>query len=333
MICKNCGTQLPDNSVFCGNCGSPVTPETPQPMGFGGDMPNPAMNPSPNGGFDPNQNSNGGFNSGMNGGFDPNQNQNGGFNSGMNGGFDPNQNPNGGFNPNMNPNPNAPANGVMGKLGGNKKILTIVIAAVAGVAILAAIGVGVTKAFGSDPDKTIDRFMTAFLAQDGEAMSAEVSPSYKQAIVYTMETYDILMDGEISKEAGGDLDSYVEDLCADSFEDVANEYDSEFKYNVGNNYKAEYEITAEEVATDEERDKFNELVQRISKKDFNTNGLILADIEITAKSGSKEYEDRFTLFLCKDGSDWRVIDIYEYGYTFEDLYSGFNLNEFENMME
>ena len=180
MICKNCGAQLPDNSVFCGNCGLPVTPETPQPMGFGGDMPNPAMNPSPNGGFDPNQNSNGGFNSGMNGGFDPNQNQNGGFNSGMNGGFDPNQNPNGGFNsgmnggfdpnqnsnggfnsgmnggfdpnqnpnggfnPNMNPNPNAPANGVMGKLGGNKKILTIVIAAVAGVAILAAFGVGVT---------------------------------------------------------------------------------------------------------------------------------------------------------------------------------------------
>lgn len=307
MICKNCGAQLPDNSVFCGNCGTSVAQE--QSGGFGGNMPNPPVN---QGGFDPNQNS-----------FIPDSNPN--PNSMPNGGFNPNPNPNGGFNPNFNPNAPVKSNPLTGN-----KIVMIALPVVA-VVLVAAIVFGVISLVGSKPEKTINSFMDAFMECDGEAMNKEVSTSYKQAVVYMLETYDMVLDGEISKEADGDIGEYVEELCEDSFEDVANEFFDEFEYQLGNNYKAEYEITAEEDATKEQLDKFNDVVERLCKKDFSAKGLMLADIEVSGKSGSNTYDDRFTLFLCKDGSKWAVIDIYEYGYTFDDLYSGLSINDFNDM--
>ena len=63
MICKNCGSQLPDNSVFCGNCGAQ---QEQQPVGFGGNIPTPNV-PADNNGFNPVPNSpvdNNGFNPG-----------------------------------------------------------------------------------------------------------------------------------------------------------------------------------------------------------------------------------------------------------------------------
>ena len=69
MICKNCGAQLPDNSIFCGNCGTAQDkPQPQQTAGFGGNMPNPAPPVGDNGfqsappAFNPNPNPNGGFN-------------------------------------------------------------------------------------------------------------------------------------------------------------------------------------------------------------------------------------------------------------------------------
>ena len=32
MICKNCGQELPDNSVFCTHCGAALSQEDPQAL-------------------------------------------------------------------------------------------------------------------------------------------------------------------------------------------------------------------------------------------------------------------------------------------------------------
>ena len=299
MICKNCGAQLPDNSIFCGNCGTAQDkPQPQQTAGFGGNMPNPAPPVGDNG-----------------------------FQSAPPA-FNPNPNPNGGFNP---PGgvPAAPSGGVKGLLQNKNNIIVIAIPVVA-LILVAAIIIGVVSVVGSNPDKTIDRYMTAFIDCDGEAMSSEVSKSYKSAFVYALETVDIIEDGKIKEEAGGDLDSFVEELMVEYCEDQSNYFFYSFEKNLGSNYKAEYEITAEEKADKDELNKFNEIVSRFSGKDFKMNGLMLADITVSGKSGSNKEEKELTLFLCKDGSKWQILSYSEYGYDFEDFYSDIDLDDIED---
>lgn len=304
MICKNCGAQLPDNSVFCGNCGAAQEKQPPQPVGFGGNMPNPNP-PMGDSGFQPAPNPT----------FNPNPNPNGGFD------------PNAGFNPNVPAAPNA--GGIKGLVQNKKNIAMIAIPVVA-LILVAAIVAGVVSVVGSNPDKTIDRFMTAFMDHDGEAMSGEVSESYKKAIVYAMETIDYINDGAISDELDEDMDEFIDELLVETLEDESNSFFRSFERSLGSNYKTEYEITAEEKADKDELEKFNEVVSRISGKDFKANGLMLADIKVNGKSGSEKYEDEFTLFLCKDGSKWKVLEMYDVGYDFDDLYSGLNLSDIES---
>ncbi|MBO4384350.1 MAG: zinc ribbon domain-containing protein [Clostridia bacterium] len=42
MFCKNCGANLPDDSLFCDNCGARLTPEAPAPEAPAGDVGLPA---------------------------------------------------------------------------------------------------------------------------------------------------------------------------------------------------------------------------------------------------------------------------------------------------
>ena len=348
MICKNCGAQLPDNSAFCGNCGTPQ--EQPAAENMLGNVP---PIPTPSGGFDPNggANPNGDFN--PNGGATPNGDFNPNSGATPNGDFNPNggATPNGDFNPNggatpngdFNPNSGAIPNGTFdtnkpaaqnagGLKGffGNKKNVTIAAVSVVALIIAAAVAVGIVNVAGSNPDKTIDRFMTAFMDQDGEAMSEEISQSYKKAAVYAFETLDYINDGAISKKTGEDMDEYVEELIVENLEDKAKYFFMEFDYELGKNYKTEYEITAEEKAEKDELEKFNEVVSRISGKDFKAGALMLADVKISGKSGSDKYEEEFAIFLCKDNSKWKVLDIYELGYDFDDLYSGLNISDIES---
>ena len=297
MICKNCGAQLPDNSVFCGNCGTAVEPETQQQNNYGSNY----AEQSQQGDYNPAQNS------GYGGVQDPNMQQN--FDNGA---------------------VNAPAQPKKPIAQDKKKLIIIGAAALA---LILVVGIGVVSILASKPQKTIDRFMEAYMDCDGEKMNKEVSPTYKKAVVYALETYDLLMDGKLKKEAGGDFDKYVEEMFAEKLEDHANDFFSEFEYRLGNNYKTEYEVSEPEEASSKDLKKFNELVTRVSKKDFKVDGLILADVEVTGKSGSKEYENRFTLFLCKDGSKWHLVDIYAYGCTFDDFYSGLSLNDLESAFD
>lgn len=304
MICKNCGAQLPDDSVFCGNCGTAVEPDSQQQANFGNNYPDPTS-----------QNQPAGFNAAQNSDYGAVSNPN-----------MPPQSFNNGAVPGNNQNmPGQPKPPIL-----KDKKTVIIICGVAALVLIAVIGIGVAGVLGSRPQKTIDRFMEAYLACDGEAMNKEISPTYKKAIVYSLETYDLLMDGKLKKEAGGDFDKYVEEQFTERLEDNANDFFDEFEYRLGNNYKAEYEVSEPEEASSGDLKKFNELVTRLSKKDFKMDGLMLADIEVTGKSGSKEYDNRFTLFMCKDGSKWYVIDLYEYGYTFDDFYSGLSLNDLES---
>ena len=324
MICKNCGAQLPDNSAFCGNCGTPQEqPAAGNMFGSVPPIPTPSSGFNPNGGANPNGdfNPNGGAN--PNGDFNPNSGVN------PNGDFNPNSGtiPNGDFNPNM---PAAQkAGGLKGFLG-NKKNVTIAAVSVVVLIIAAAIAVGAVNILGSSPDKTIERFMTAFIDKDGEAMSREISESYKKAAVYALETLDYINDGAISENTGEDMDEYVEKLIVESTKEEAESFFMDFDYRLGKSYKVEYEITAEEKAEKDELEKFNEVVSRISGKDFKAGALMLADIKVSGKSGSDKYEEEFTLFLCKDNSKWKVLDVYELGYDFDDLYSGLNISDIQS---
>ena len=291
MICKNCGSQLPDNSVFCGNCGAQ---QEQQPVGFGGNIPTPNV-PADNNGFNPVPNS---------------PVDNNGFNLG-----------------------GIPQISVSDEKKGflqNKKNIVIIAVPVLALILVAAIVFGVIGIAGANPDKTIDRFMTAFIDCDGEAMNKEVSASYKKAVVYALETVDLINDGKISKEADKSFDDVVDEMFEESLEDRSNDFFYYFRSHLGNNYKVEYEITAEEKADKEELKKFNEVLSRISGKDFNMKGLMLADINVSGKSGSNKYEEDFTLFLCKDGSGWRVLSTCAYGYKFSDLYGDLSLDDIED---
>ena len=294
MICKNCGAQLSENSVFCGNCGSPVAQE--QPIGFGGNMPNPNPQVGDNG-------------------FQPAPNQN--------------------YNPNQNPNPNPISGGVSVQGAAPKKKPSWFYIVISAAALLVVVGIvfGVIQVAGSDPDKTIDRFMIAFQDCDGEAMNAEVSKSFKKAYLYGFETVDLANDGKLRKKVGMELDEYVEEYFEEECEDFSNDFFSYFEYNLNNNYKTDYEITKEKFAEKDELKKFNEIVSRLSGSDnFNAKGLMLADIKVTGKSGSKKYEKELTLFLCKDGSKWQVLQITDIGFDFDDLYSLVGLDQIESYL-
>ncbi len=302
MICKNCGAQLSDNSIFCGNCGAAQNqPQPQQPAGFGENIPNPAP-PVGNSGFQP-----------------------------VTPVFNPNPTPtNGGFNPPGGTSAAPNVGGLKGLLQNKNNIIVIAIPVVA-LILVAAIIIGVVSVIGSNPDNTIDRYMTAFIDCDGEAMSAEVSKSLKNAVVYFFETANIAKDGELKKQVGGDFNEFTEQILEESFENESKKFFENFEYELGSKYNVEYEITAEEKADKDELKKFNEIISRLSGQKLKVNGLMLADITVNGKSGSDKYESNMTLFLCKDGSKWQILSISNYGYDFEDYYDSFNFNGLMNM--
>jgi len=302
MICKNCGAQLPDNSAFCGNCGIAVEADSMAAANMGKSI-----------------GDSGGFIEGQNpaNNFAPNPNMPQNNINGVESGFD--------F--------NAPADGTQSTPKNTKKIVIISCIAVASLLLICAIGFGLVRVMGSKPETTIDRFMESYMKCDGAGMNKEISKTYKQALVYTLETYDLLMDGQIKNEAGGNIDEYVEKLFTEKLESVSKEFFDEFEYKLGSGYEANYVISAKEEVSSDDLKKFNEIVTRLSKKEFKMDGLMLSDIEVTGKSGTKEYDNRFTLFLCKDGTKWYVVDIYDYGYSFDDFYSGLSLDDLENIFD
>lgn len=319
MICKNCGAQLPDNSVFCGNCGSSVTNEQQT-----GGMPNPPMQQ-------------GGFNPGM-----PNQNPQGGmpqqpqqpqsfipdsqpqpqqgFNPNMQqGGFIPNNQPQQGFNPNMQPgfDPNQPPKKKL-----DPKMIVIPSVAVVLVAAIVMVIVGVA---GSGPDKTVDRFFKAMFKEDGKGMVAEISTGYKSVITKWAEAAD--MDGDLTKEAEKEdmtLKQYIDKTLEDSFNDMAKSFTESAENEVGRNPEFSYKITAEEHATKEQKEKFNKIAAIVSDS-FKISDLALVDVTITAsgKGKEKESEQDLTVFLSKESDGWKIIELEEDGTDFDDILDKF----------
>lgn len=163
-----------------------------------------------------------------------------------------------------------------------KKVIKRILTAIVSVAVIAVVCISVLSFTGYKG--VIRKVMKAYKNYDIDTLIDMSSDMY----FYCSEDY---VEDYFKYSVGSDLDFYEE--------------------SVGHSYKLSYEV--KEIYTLSDR-KFSEMLDTISGlySDFDSNTIkkiVVADITVTVKQGSKSIDNDVQITLSKEGNSWKVLYI------------------------